>query len=636
MQEQDNTGNGGQNGGAKRVGGLIAAAGQRAKLEAKRRDAVYPLPGQPWNGVPPGEWPEKGEIDDTGFLPKACPVRPLGYEGEAFYFVDTMGQVFNSAAAGRLGVERMQILFAGHEDFLYWAWPAKEPKKMAADPGFKSERVRRDLFAACRARGAWSMSDTVRGRGAWRDDQGGLMIHCGDAMWIEGQLEDTGEYDGYFYPRRPASFTPWAEPVAQKDNPATTLFEILRTWNFARGDVDVMFLIGWLGVAMLGGALDWRPSIFMVGDAGTGKSELFGKNGLIRSVLGKMMVATTNASEAGLYQLVGHDSVPIAIDELEGEDGQDQAQKVIKMARDAASGSVRIRGGQNHKGVEFQAQSSFAFSGINPPPIPPANLTRLVIVEMMPLKVTSNKAPTLPAAETVGPRLLRILADGWGDLDYKLDQYYAVLREAGHNSRGQKTYGTFLALAHTLIGDDGLHALGMPSEQGGDLHRWGEWLQAEAMPELEGAGETWRQAIDLILTSEIDAYSGGVRNTVSEVLDDLKQGRSSDAMGGSATGAFEETRRKLGHADLGLYGSVKGGLILAVPNSSKKIGRALLDTPFGDRGGNGSWKWALRRAPPHIVQRGIDDGSGREDNRVTIAGRQVRCLFVDLKAYGAL
>lgn len=621
MQEPEN--------GASRVGGLISQAQARVTLESRRRAAHWPPPGAPLNGVPPGEWREKGETDDTGFLPEDCPVRPLGYDGESYYYVDTMGQVFNTGD-GSLGVERIQKLFAGHEEFLYWAWPDKPPKAMAAKPKFDSLAIRRDLFAACRARGAWSMTDTVRGRGAWRDDQGRLLLHCGDAMWMDGKLEDTGEYDGYFYPRRPASFTPYPKQVTAKDNPAVEIFNILKTWNFARGDIDCAFLVGWLGVAMLGGALGWRPSIFMVGDAGTGKSELFGKSGLIRSILGKMMVASTNASEAGLYQLVGHDSVPIAIDELEGEDGQDQAQKIIKMARDAASGSVRIRGGQNHKGVEFQAQSSFAFSGINPPPIPPANLTRLVIIELLPLKVTTNKAPVLSAAETVGPRLLRILADGWDELEYQLEQYYAILREAGHNSRGQKTFGTFLALAHTLLGDEGLKAVGLPSESGGDMWKWGDWLKAEAMPELEGAGETWRQAIDLILGCEIDAYSGGAKKTVAQVLQDLKDGRVEDAPGGP-DGALESVRAKLGYIDLGLLGSVKDGLTLAVPNSSRKLGKALLDTPFGARNGNGSWHWALRRAPEHIVSRSLPDGSGRD--RMTIAGRQQRCKFVDLNAY---
>lgn len=575
----------------------------------------------------PGTWAEAGYVDSTGFLPENCPVKPLGYDGENYYFVDTSGQVFNTGDSA-LGVERLQKLFAGHEDFLYWGWPAKEPKKMYADPTFKSERIRRDLFAACRAKGAWSMTDMVRGRGAWRDGENGLILHCGDHLWIGGQMEDTGEVGDYFYARRPSSLSPWAEPVAYADNPAREVFEILRTWNFDRSDVDVMLVLGAIGIAMLGGALEWRPSMFFVGDAGTGKSELTGKSGVLKTILGRMMVSTTNATEAGLYQLVGHDSVPISIDELEGDEAIDQAQKVIKMARDAASGSVRIRGGSNHKGVEFQAQSTFFFSGINPPPIPPASLTRLAIIQLHPLKSTNPKAPTLKSAETVGPRLLRALADGWPNLQHRLDDYYAILRENGHDSRGQKTFGTFLAVAHMMLGEEGLKALGLPHEEGeGGLSKWGEWLAADILPELEGNQPTWLQCTGFILTSIIDNYSGGQRRTVAQEIERLKDGE-----GGSN---FADARERLAGADIGLMGTVGSGLVLAIPNQSKTLGRLLADTPFGDKGGNGSWKWALKRGPPGIVEQKYDSGDGRKDNRVSVAGRQVRCTFINLKEFVA-
>ncbi|MCW1748806.1 hypothetical protein [Rhizobium acaciae] len=486
--------------------------------------------------------------------------------------------------------------------------------------------MRRDLYAACRARGAWAMSDTVRGRGAWRDLEGNLILHCGDHLYLNGEVEDTGEHGDYIYPRRPPSLVPWGAPVDPSENPATEIMQLLRTWNFSRGDTDAMFILGWIGVAMLGGALDWRPSIFAVGDAGTGKSELFGRHGLLRAVIGRMMISTTNASEAGLYQLVGHDSLPIAIDELEGDDGHDQAQKIIKMARDAASGSVRIRGGQNHKGVDFQAQSTFSFSGINPPPIPPANLTRLIIIEMLPLLPSSNKSPVLRAAETVGPRLLRILMDRWDELKDRLEEYYAILREAGHGSRGQKTFGTFLAMAHTMLGQEGLEELGLPNENTeGGYAIWGKSLAPHMLPELEGVEPEWKRVLDLILTSVIDVHTGGGKRTVAQELQRLKVDPENTTLAG--------VRERLNAIDLSLRGTVESGLVLVVPNQSQILGKALIDTPYGDRGGNGSWKWALRRAPAEIVAKTVDIGDGKMDNRVTVAGAQRRCLFVNLREY---
>lgn len=601
--------------GIRKTGGLIGGRVNKLKLAEKRNAVVYPKRGEALDQIMPGQWSEDGFTDETGHLPYNCPVRPLGYEGEHFYFIDTMGQIFNSGD-GALGVERLQKLFAGHEEWLDWAFPAYDKKKKVT--GFKAEAVRRALYAACRQRGAWSSNEMVRGRGAWRDPEGNLILHCGDHVWINGQIEDTGEHGGHLYVRRPPSMSPWAEQVEDPDNPSVQLVKILRTWNMDRGDIDAIFILGWIGAAMLGGALEWRPSIFIVGDAGTGKSELTGKNGLLKAILGRLMVSTTNATEAGLYQLVGHDSVPIAIDEMEGEDGQEQARNVIKMARDASSGSIRVRGGQNHKGVEFQAQSTFSFSGINPPPLPPASLTRLAIIQLLPLKTTETKAPVLPDGDTVGPRLLRILADNWKLLQWRIDDYMNILREGGHTSRGQKTFGTLLAIAHTMLGDDGLKTLGLPFE---DLSRWGEWLAADNMPELEGNTAEWERCFSYIQTTVIENFTGGQRRTVAQELE-LMQAKDQ---------GFIETKNKLAAIDLSLIGTLAEP-ILCIPNQSRLLAKALAGTSFSN-GSQGSWNFAFRRGQAGIVLQKVDVGGGRMDNRVYVAGRQVRCTFIDLNKF---
>lgn len=605
------------NDGKRPIRGLIGGAISKVKHQLKTKDAAYPERGKPLDSVMPGKWLEDGLFDDTGHLPWNCPIRPLGYDGEHYYFVDTMGQVFNTGDSS-MGVERLQKLFAGHEAWLDWAFPAYDAKGRVS--GWKSEMVRRALYAACRERGAWSSADMVRGRGAWRDRDGNLVLHCGDCLWINGEISDTGEHGDHLYVRRPRAMVPWAEPITEENNPSVKIVEILRTWNMDRKEVDPIIVLGAIGVAMLGGALDWRPSMMIVGDAGVGKSELNGKNGVLKTILGRMMVSTTNATEAGLYQLVGHDSVPIAIDELEGDDGIDQAQKVIKMARDAASGSVRIRGGQNHKGVEFQAQSTFFFSGINPPPLPPASMTRLAIIQLLPLDPNSTKAPVLPEADTVGPRLLRRLADSWKDLQYRLDDYANILREHGHDSRGQKTFGTFLAVAHTMLGDEGLKALNLPYE---DLSPWGKWLAADLVPELEGRAPTWEQVLIAIQTSVIENYSGGARRTVAQELERLKDGES-----------LSEVRDRLSLIDLGIFAdpSKPKQFYLAIPNQSRVLAKALAGTPFSN-GLQGSWSFAFKRGDPNIIKQKIELKPGHADNRVTVAGRQTRCSFVSLYEY---
>jgi hypothetical protein len=595
-------------------------------VASERSPARWPDKGMPCKGVAPGAWRDKGPLDDTAHLPEDCPVRPLGYDGERRFFVDTAGQIFNTDGKA-MGVERLQILFSGHEPFLNWAWPSFSKDRVVTN--FKAEEARRDLYAACYERGPWSQTEQVRGRGAWLDDRGRLVLHCGEKLYIpadDDPIQGTGELGEHFYVRRPRAIEPSDLPVEGKDNPAVDIVEVLRSWNFVRGDVDVMLFVGWIGVALMGAALDWRPSIFIVGDAGSGKSEL---NRLLKSILGRFMITTTNATSAGLYQLVGHDALPIGIDELEGEDGQAQAEQIIKMARDAASGSMRIRGGANHQGVEFQARSTFMFSAINPPPIPPASMSRLALLQLRPLINGKAKAPTLPDVETIGAKLLRRVADHWGTFPKLYEAYRAVLGEHGHDSRGQNTFGTFLAAAHLLLGDEGMEAAKLPWEE---LYHWGRMLAADAAPEVSGKTPNWAKCIDEILTSQVDAWNKGERRTIGQILDAVQQ----QAENGEELG-IGKANELLAIAGLKMLpkGFAGPGYGLCVPVNGKDINKLMVDSSWGGKGSNGSWGWALSQAPEHIVHKNVLMKSGKGDpgkvgNRARIGGVQRRCLFISL------
>lgn len=614
--------------GKRKVQAVVGGAVDTLELAAERKRIVWPTKGGHHDGIRPGGWRAEGAVDETGYLPEDCPVKPLGYEGETFYFIDTMGQVFSTQGKA-MGVERMQILFAGNEDFLCWAWPSFA--KGGDVTGFKTEEARRDLYAACRERGPWSITDRVRGRGAWLDERGQLILHCGDFLWIAGEMHDTGEHGDYFYVRRQKSLRPWKLPIEEpQDNPAVHLFEIFCSWNFVRGKVDAFLLLGWLGVALMSGALEWRPSVFMVGDAGTGKSSL---QNLIKAILGRGMISTTNATSAGLYQLVGSDALPIGIDEIEGDDAGDQAQQIIKMARDAASGSVRIRGGQDHKGVEFMARSAFLFSAINPPPIGRASLSRLALLQLRTLD-PSKPQPVVKDADQIGDKMLRRIADHYADDWQRLfAQYRDVLHGVGHSSRGQATFGTFLAAAHLLLGDAGMDRLGLPFET---LDPWGDWLRAEATPEVSNADPNWVACVDAFLTAPLDAWNKGERSTVGQVLDELANASKTE---GGIPMTLKKARERLAVCGLGVveHGLAFEGFGLAIPLSGMDVAKLLAGTKWAGRTAEGSWQFALSQGSNLVVRDRIPrkgaQHQGKIDNRMTIGGVQRRCIFVGLEEF---
>jgi len=599
-----------------------AALALRARQQAVRDPEI----GEARNGVRPGEWRDTpGPLG----LPPDCPVQPLGFEGENYFFIDAHGQLFASGDKA-FGQERIQKLFGDRQKYLYWAWPRmRAGGKVDA---WRAEKVREDLFSAAAKKGPWKSFEKVRGLGAWRGKDGALILHCGEFLWSDGKLMPTGELDGYFYPRRPKTFLPFQEPVRHDDNPAPRLLQAFSTWNFARGKVDPFLLLGGIGAMLIGGALPWRPSLFLVGDRGTGKSTL---QGLVREIFGSAIVATADTTPAGIYQRIGNDALPVAVDELEAEADNRRASGVLKLARIASSGDVMLRGGKDHEGVEFQARSVFMFSAIIPPPMTPAEASRLGVLNIGKLSAEATKVPQIleGAIESFGPKLLRRMADGWEQFEGLYEEFRTVLRAGGHDSRGQDTYGVLLTCAQLLLGDEGCDALGYPIES---LEPWSEWLAAETMPEMEDARENWRACLTQLLTSRVEAWRQGQRQTVGALLDEMDHVRTLDgAPPADGQGISPmQARQMLAQAGLGLVdpGKIPGceGFALAIPNSGPLVAGMFRGTAWGGEGHVGGWSGSLRQGPPSVII------TNKLVNKVKINGVSQRCTLVDLNAFERL
>lgn len=605
--------------GAGIVAGVVGGAVDRVQGRIGRKREVIEDPpiGMDRAGCPPGQWRNRGLEDELG-LPPGCPVHPLGVEDQTFYFIDDIGQLFVVPEGRQFGQDLIQRLFGTRPLFLFWAWPRIKPPKEEGDPfevtNWRPELVRQDLFAAAKKKGPWNQVERIRGRGAWTTKDGRLVLHCGDRLYLDAVPADTGEHGDFFYPRRPASPHPWARPVTDDINPGPKLLEMLGTWSWERPAVDPILVLGWLVVAMLGGALEWRPSIFLIGDAGTGKSHL---QRLIKAVLGSMLVQATDTTPAGIYQRIGNDALPVAVDELEAEADNQKAANVVKLARLSASGGLMLRGGQNNSGVEFQARSPFLFSAIVAPPLPPQDLSRLGVLSLRELDPEKVKAPpVLEASDTIGPRMLRRLMDRWAEWPALLQKYKAALFKGGHDTRGQDTYGTLLAAAHLLLGDDA-----MAEASVNEVEKWAELLGVEALPEHVQRTKTWVNCVMHILTSRVPAWKQGQRQTVGQLLEDLRM--RNDGF------SSEEAIRLMGQAGIGLFTdeNVAPGWILAIPNKSPLLSELFEGTVWAGMAGIGGWAGSLRQGPPHVI---VTDK--RKNNR-RVGGVQQRCTLIVLKEF---
>lgn len=570
-------------------------------------------------------------LPDTGDMP--FPVTVLGKDGDAICLVDTLGQ-FTTVTPSQFGQGVIQSLFGDRQRYLYWAFPRWNAEMEVT--GWKAEMVREIMYTAAAKRGIFSALDRVRGLGCWQDKAGDLVWHAGDYIWrlkrdprkplLHSQA--AGEFETSFYTRRPDTVTPWPEPVSWSNCPARDILRGLKQWNWRR-DTDPLLLLGWIGSAFLGAALEWRPACFVTGDRAVGKSTL---QALLRGIFGNALHATADATAAGIYQRVKQDCLPVAVDELEAGGDNKRAKAVFNLARLAASGAVMYRGGADHQGTEFRAQNSFFFSSINIPPLHPQDLSRTAILRLAKLdKSRAAEKPLVVDADTCGPLILRRLFDMWPAYPALRAAYRAALGKGGHDGRGQDTYGTLLACAHMLLGDEGIEEAGYPIEGINEgLDRWADLLPAGQLPENENASENWIACLVRLLTSPVSTWRDGGRQTVGALLQEYEEATDPHAKAAGDMN-FEKARALLQQAGLGLIPPGQrgnDGPILAIPNQSQLVANLFRDTDWAGAGQLGGWADALRQGPESIVM--------TTKNQVRVNGVNVRCTLIVLKKFHEL
>lgn len=386
-------------------------------------------------------------------LPEDCPVIPLGGTADGCWYLNSNRQAVYREA-GEHGMLRLLHLFGGRRDYLA-SIPAWQRRNKAGEVvGFAPELVAASLMRAAIARGPWNDAGKLRGRGAWRGEDGDLILHCGDRLWIAGRLVDPGLRGELVYQAsdsrpRPADD---AQPGGAA-GPAAELFGLLKSWPWA-DPLSARLLLGWVCAAQVGGALPWRPAVWTTGDSGTGKSTL---QELLKALFVQQqgIHSIADGSEAGLRQLQMHDTLPIALDELEADANPAKVNAVIKLVRLAASGGLIVRGGQDHRGQSFIARFCTLATSINVPSMLPQDRSRIAILELTDLQPGSRPPPVrMDDMRALGRRLLRRMADAWPGFEARWQQWRECMLADRMTARAADQYGTLLACADLALHDD--------------------------------------------------------------------------------------------------------------------------------------------------------------------------------------
>lgn len=610
------------------VGAKAVRAQFKDAVKQGRRPALFdPAPEELREGIFPGTW--------AGFpvdgMPPGCPVIPLGVDGKTCYLVDTLGQLI-AVSTSEWNKKTLAALFSLTPNYPYWAWPrwggskpGTDGERVAKINGFDADNACACLMKACGERGLFDPGDKVRGRGGWQDERGRFVWHAGEALYMveKGKLVEAppGDIDGVFYARRPPIVTPWEEAIDEGESPGHDILKALQSWEWERPALDPVLALGWIAGSPLGAALHWRPTLFVTGDRGHGKSTM---QGLFKDVLGPILHASADTTAAGIYQRVKQDSLPVAVDELEADADNRKVMAVVKLARLAASGAEMFRGGAEHEGVTFRARNAFFFSSINPPPLAPQDRSRIAQLNMRKRTrregeaktATKSYKPESPAA--LGRQLLRRMMEEWPKFEATFARWQDMLGEAGFDGRGCDTYGVLLACAELALGQEGLEAAGLPITE---VERLGRMLADATAAERAEQTDNWRGCLERLLSWTIDNYKGGERPIVGDVLERVEAGLGGDGF------SLDEGRSRLMQAGLGVKRPDKGRpeIMLCVPPRGVQIEKIFAGTVWQ----GGVWMHALKQGPAEIVRRGPEN-----EFVVKIAGLSQRCVLIDMAKFG--
>lgn len=238
------------------------------------------------------------------------------------------------------------------------------------------------------------------GRGLHRTVENDLMFNLGDGLLgasSEGKLIKRLRLDRegpIFAPGPPIKILTDATNE-EEDRALLRLFgEAVMEYRFTTNN-EARAFVGWLAAAIIGGALPFRPILYLLSYPGSGKSFLF--NEIVRPFFGdNMLIESSDPSEPGIMERAKSDSLPLLLDEFYDRGNvnyQLRWKDVMKLLRASTSGgSPRLRApSQWGKGVARPRFTTMVASSERPP------LSEAERQRFFPISLSTHSVPDWPA-----------------------------------------------------------------------------------------------------------------------------------------------------------------------------------------------------------------------------------------------
>jgi hypothetical protein len=464
--------------------------------------------------LPPS--PGDGPISD-------CPLVPLGHADGVFHFLDVTGQKRHLGARQLALRADLLGLFLGDSEWLLRHFPKRATQVTSAEGGGEVQQeivigihaaAAADwLMARCREAGLFGDHLQIRRPGIWVGEDGRPILHCGDAVIIDGETHRAGvRRDGQIWAA--GAPTPRPAEVPAVRTVAHDLRErIGALWNFRDGGGEVIFL-GLIAVGYLGAAASWRPHGFVLGPAESGKSQMQ----RLAHALWPLSFYTTDTTKAALEQALNGRAMPSVIDEAGETTERSGAQHLLRIVLGASGGD----GTRGHRGTAegqvrtIQVAGVILMAAITPPDMQAQHIGRFCLIELTKAAERADNSAQhrdlISEAKKLGPGLWARMLAGFGRWQQSLPIFRQALQHRGCSPRQMDQFSAILAGWWVLAEDH------VPNAAEALYHV--NWIAPFIAPAEELAqDDAHRRLLQHLLGSSIALSRSTERATIGSLLD---------------------------------------------------------------------------------------------------------------------
>jgi len=299
--------------------------------------------------------------------------------------------------------------------------------------------------------------DTRRARGVW-EDNGKIVLHLGNRLFTDKNEIGLNELQGEYRYRACASI-PFSYGHVATDSDGEALLNLCRKLPWST-ESTAYLLAGWLYLAPICGLLQWRPSIWICGERGSGKSYV-GTNIIVKVLRHFGVYCKGESTEAGIRQKLKGDAYPVVHDEAEGNDEERRKNinRILGLIRQSSSSGafLVLKGTTSGSGLEYTMTTMFCMLSISPTVEQAADISRIAMLEMKvrndrarfaELQEYANKLLTLQYSNSLVMRAI----NQWSVIQRTISIMSGIVSSTqfGGDARMGDQYGTLLAGAWCL------------------------------------------------------------------------------------------------------------------------------------------------------------------------------------------